>query len=403
MEDHSWKSIIFGAGASIILLLVTYFFVTSKTVDFLNRGAPERVIEFTKPHVVGRCGMQKDWELTAQAGWSTRNQDTTTLTGVTNGLVFEKNTPTIRKLFADEVKISRISNQVEANGSPLQAEIDLHRATQQKSNRRPKFAKLSAAQIKYSNSDKISEVFGGVRIIDGKITIRADYMRVNHRDKTAVINKNVWATKGQLTLFCNEMQARPTDEEYDAYGNVRITLVKGKEVTRITADRAIFKQKDKELVEIYGNVKIVHPRRVAAADAAIYDEKSKVMTLHGNIQTVFEKAENYLTPKTLANLDNPDARKILKDKIYLTSKEMTIFTESDDALASGEVLVTQNTQEARANSAWYRDSEEKLYLSGNASLKKENKWIGADKVVIYIPDEIFEAVGSVRTRFILKK
>jgi lipopolysaccharide export system protein LptA len=391
MEDHSWKSIIFGAGASIILL------------DFLNQGAPERLIEFTHPHVVGRCGMQKDWELTAQSGWSTKNQNTTTLTGITNGIVFEKNVPTIRKLFAKEVKISRVSDRVEATGSPLWAEIDLHRATQQKPNRPPKYAKLSAAQIKYNNRDKLSEVFDGVRIIDGKITIRADYMKVNHRDKTAVINKNVWATKGQLTLFCNEMQARPADEEYNADGNVRIILDNGKEITRITADRAIFKQKGQELVEIYGSVKIIHPRRIAAADAALYNEKSKEMTLHGNIKTVFEKAETYLTPKTLSKLDNPDARKILKGQIYLTSKEMTIFTESDDALASGEVLVTQNAQEAKADTALYKDQEEKIYLSGNASLKKENKWIGADKVSISIPDEVFEAVGGVRTRFILKK
>lgn len=406
MEDYSWKFIILAAGACIVLLFFTYFLVTSKTMDFLNIGPPEHIIEFQGNHVIGRKGEKKDWEVIARAGWSTKNQEKTQLEKIENAWVYEDNVPVMKNISAETVTVHKKSEIVEMLGAPLKAEIDLLRASTSKKSK-AKYAKLFAQRIRYDGKAKISEVFDDIKIIDGRTVVYADRMEIDHNTKLAKIQKKPRAYKGSLSIYCDEILANPKDEEYTASGNLKMHLVEKKEKTKITAKEAIITKKENEIVEINDDVQIVQAHKAVVADHAVYYDQKNELKVTGqtstSVQAVFEKAEEILTKDTIKKISNEEARELLKEKTVLTCAEMTIYTHTDDALASGNVYITQKDNEAKSDQALYKDTEEKIYMTGNVSMKKDNKWIGAKQVIVSIQNESFEAVGDVQTKFILKK
>jgi len=402
MEDTSWRSILFAAGASILLLFITYFLVTSKTMDFLNVGPPEHIIEFENAHVIGRQGDKKDWEVIAATGWSTKNQDETNLSGIQNGWVYEDNIPIIKNISAESVKIYKRTDIVEAIGNPLKADVDLLRVSSSKK-KRIKYSKLSAQRISYNGKQKISQVFKDIKIVDGRTVILSDHMEIDHNKKLATLTANPRVLQGKTSIFCREIVANPETEEYLAQGNPRLNLKEKNKTTKITSDKIFVKKGDRETIDLIGSIKIIQPKKIAVSDQAHYDEDNTELTLKGKVRTVFEKGEEFLTEKTINNISNPEAQELLKEKTVLVCDDMTIYTDSDDALATGNVYITQKGKEAKSDRALYKDDEEKIYMTGQVTLKKKDKWVDAEEVVVSIQDESFEAQGRVETKFILKK
>jgi lipopolysaccharide export system protein LptA len=402
MEDQSWKSIIYAAGASIILLLLTYITVTAKTMDFLNVGPPLHIIEFKNAHVIGREKQKKVWEMVAASGWSTKNQNETGLAGIRQGWIYKDNIPIIKNLSAESVSISKPKDEVEAFGSPLKAQIDISRAISSKKRKKLKYAALSAGHLKYFGRSKTSEITKDLSLIDGKTTIYANTMLVDHNTKTAKISNHVQVTRGKIFLFCDELLADAEREEYRAQKNISMLLIEKRERNKISADVVVIKKEnDKDIIEMTGHVKIIQAKKVAVADHAIYDEEKNELRLQGSVRAVFEKGEEFLELKTVKNIDNKESRQLLKEKTVLTCDRLIIYVDSDDAQASGHVYTTQNTNEAKSDQALFKDKEENIYMEGNVSLKKENKWVAADKVIVSIQHESFEAAGSVSSKFIL--
>ena len=387
-------------------MFFTYFLVTSKTMDFLNVGPPEHIIEFQGNHVIGRQGTEKDWEIIAGAGWSTKNQEKTQLEKIANAWIYEDNVPVVRNISAESAIVYKKSDTVELKGSPLHAEIDLLRASSNQK-RKAKYARLTANQITYDGKKKISKVTGNIKIIDGRTTVYAERMEVDHQTKTATISKKPEVYKGNLTIYCDEILADPRNERYTAQGKLRMELKENKEITKITAVKVVITKKENEIVEMDQNVKIVQARKVIIADHAKYYDEKNELTVTGQtssgVQAVFEKGEEFLIKDTIKKISNPEAHELLKEKTVLTGSKMTIYTDTDDALASGTVHITQNENEARSDQALYKDDVEKIYMSGNVTMKKGDKWIEAKQVVVSIQDESFEASGNVQTKFILKK
>jgi len=98
-------------------------------------------------------------------------------------------------------------------------------------------------------------------------------------------------------------------------------------------------------------------------------------------------------------LKNPEARKFLKEKTVLYADRLDLSTKTSNAKAYGSVLVVQNEKEAKADMAIYDDKEETMVLTGNVYLKKKDDWVKAEKVLVSVRNETFEAVGSVEAEF----
>jgi len=75
-----------------------------------------------------------------------------------------------------------------------------------------------------------------------------------------------------------------------------------------------------------------------------------------------------------------------------------------DAVATGGVRVTQGGREATGERAEYEDATGRIVLSGKrVRLRREDgAWLEAERVVVSLKEDTFEAFGAVDTTFTVK-
>ena len=80
-----------------------------------------------------------------------------------------------------------------------------------------------------------------------------------------------------------------------------------------------------------------------------------------------------------------------------------LSADNSDAQAYGNVHVAQTSQEALSDAADYSENTGTIIMTGNVKMKKNGTWITADKAIVYVDKEIFEAIGGVETTINIKK
>jgi lipopolysaccharide export system protein LptA len=77
---------------------------------------------------------------------------------------------------------------------------------------------------------------------------------------------------------------------------------------------------------------------------------------------------------------------------------------SRDLTADGSIRVEQEGRLATGAQAVYTGADRLLVVTGNVRVREaDGSWLRADKVLISLADETFEAVGNVETEFSLKR
>ena len=223
-------------------------------------------------------------------------------------------------------------------------------------------------------------------------------MIIDNEKEMSDLSDKVYVNRKDITLSCNNMHYDSKDERVEARGDVRSTI-KGKQKTNLNADFVqLFVDTTKD-VNANGNVEVVQGKKTAVANSLFYNKSTEVIMLSGEVKAVISKGRALLKEDTIGKLHNPDARKLLEEKTFISSDNLDLSTKNGDALASGNVVVTQSSREARSNVADYSDATESIILTDNVYLKKDKAWVKCRKINISVKNETFTAIGSVEAEF----
>jgi len=407
-ENLSWKIILVAAIFSLVVMGVVYYFISPRESEYFTEEKHEKIAEFKDTRVSGRKSGKKTWEFYAKEGWSSNNREVTHLYDVSQGQIFQDGKPVVTDLYAPYARVFRRSEVVEAYGhlegkvngpSKLNAYINLGRLSHPSSKDQKEWYRMISDRLKYIPAQKKTEIFGNITLSKKGTAIYSQKIMVDHDKNTADIPEKVRLVRSDGVLFSDRMQYFSREEKLEADGHVRLTVTEGKLQTRVNGSRALFYTDINRSMVISGNLEAAQGKKLAVANEGIYSHKDKKLNLKGIVKAVFEKAGVVLKEESTRKLKNPEAQEILKEKTVLTSDHLVFSTVTGDADASGSVYVTQKGKEAKAERAEYVEKSEIMTLTGNVYLKRGVEWVKAEKIVISVRDETFEAIGAVEATF----
>lgn len=356
-----------------------YIAIKLPQINLLRGAPPEKVIEFEGTRLCGWKDGKKQWEITAEKIWYTKNQGMTSFEKVKDGVLYRKGRAVVKGLRASLVKYNKWTEEIEAFSSPpeatgeavpLQAFVDVaNTGSKERSPKKARFVFFSADRLSYSTKTEKAEASGSVRIDEGNLGVFAEKMETAGKDGAADLRGNVLIKKKDTRIRSEKMRAD------------------------FAADRYSF----------FGDVEIAQKEKAAVCETATLENKTGEMRLHGGVKFLIEKASALVNDATVKTLHNPRAKESLKEKTLLTCNALDLSTDGRDAKAFGAVEITQKGKRARSDAASYDGKSEEISMTGNVYFEKEGEWLKAQKVLISVSGESFGAVGQVEAEFKIKK
>ncbi|MBU0672415.1 MAG: hypothetical protein KJ732_05260, partial [Candidatus Margulisbacteria bacterium] len=340
---------------------------------------------------------KKVWEFFAKEGWTTNNQEINYLNDVSNGNMYIDDQLVVANLTAPRAKAFRHTDIVETFG-PLTARVDLRKISTRRKDY-SEWTRMKADYLKYLPNNKRSELQGNVELHKKDSSIYAQKVYIDHEIRVADIAEAVRLKRADGTLRSDNMRYFGPEEKIEAVGRVDLNITEAQLKTRIKADQATFYSDMNRDMILTGSLEVAQDKKLAIAPSGIYSQKSQRLILKNGVKAIFEKAKAVLKEESIRKLKSKEANQILKTKTVLTSVELIIFTNTGNAQADGQVFVTQQGREAKAEHALYDDTQETITLTGDVFMKKAQEWVRARQVVVSVKDETFEAVGSVEAEF----
>lgn len=399
MENTPWRLIFVAAGSSLLLLLAVYFVVLPKT------SAPatgEYIASFKNIHVAGHDKGKKVWEFSAENGSVDRDQRASLLLNVTNGILYKDGEIISKDLSAPKVKAfpnSKIAEAYSEKGNRLSAQIVF---VSKNSAKKDRFANLKADKLVYNPDAKITTITGNIRILGKDINLRAEQMLIDHQREISDLADKIRVNRKDILLNCDLLHYDSKEERLAAFGKVK-AVIKSKQSTNLKSNQMELFVDDKKNVLASGSIEVVQGKKTAVANSFIYNKATNDIILSGNVKAVIQKGKALFKEDTTAKLSNPDAKKLLEEKTFITSDKLIFGTTNGDARAEGTVFVYQKGREAKADTADYSDKNEMIVLTKNVYLKKNKAWIKCEKIEVSVKDESFTAHGSIEAEFRIRK
>lgn len=266
--------------------------------------------------------------------------------------------------------------------------------------------RLAAAAVRYELRTEAAEASGGVVLVQKDTTIRAPQMRFDLRGEVTNASGGVEASHGGTTMIAASLRHEARTGEVVAEGGVTLTQP-GSRVTGIrmqanllarradmreeatlvrpditvAAARIVFRW-DVNEAEAEGGVVVRQPDRTAWADRMTYSEPADRAVLTGRVV-----------------VEQPSDQGLLR----LTCNELVMMLRSKDVIAEGQVTVIQKDRRATGDRGTYTDATRILVVTGNVRIQEaDGTRLKADRAVISLADETFEAEGNVETEFVIR-
>ena len=396
-ENWAWKIVYIAAIFSLIIMALTYYFISPRESPYFTEEKTQKIAEFKNTHIEGRKEGKKVWEFFAREGWTEPAQEVTFLYQVSKGFIYKDGKPAVSELSAPRAKAYRHSEIVEAFGV-VKAYLDLGKFSSRPKDK-SQWTKMVGDYIKYIPADKRSEIAGNITLTKRDSVINADKIDIDHERKIARVSGKIRIDRKDGLVNAGEVEYIGEEEQINAAGGVNLKLKESKVSTFIKCSRGIlFMDMDKDMA-LSGSLEVLQGKKISIADEGTYSRKQKGLFLRGRTRTVVEKAQAILQEDTVKKLGSPEQKDLLRGKTVVSANEIFFSTRTGDARATGSVEVTQKGREARSETAVYDDKNETLTLTGNVQMKKAKEWISAGKVIVSVRDETFEALGSAEAQF----
>jgi len=369
------KRILLALFALLIFSLFAFYVIKlSDKIDLLQTFIPEKIAVLKRVHMSGKEN-NASWEIFAQEGWTGRDKNVTTFEFVDKAEIKKDGRILIKDLSARRLRISRNKDieifkkvEEEKDGKQyLSALIDFNAVSNK--NKKRKFSTLTADNIKLNSDTKKALITGNIRILKDKLLIRSEKVALD-------LDKNI-ATFESKSSFSREGSK--------LYAN---------------SATAYF---DKDKMSMSGSIEVRQKNKTVFSDNATYDDRSKSIVLTSRARAVIEKLQNMIKEKSAKKVKGEEAKKSLQEKTVITCDKLKLSTEKGDCSAYGNVIVMQKEKEAKSDEAVYNEESENIILTGHVYMKRKNDWVKANKVIVSVNNETFEAVGQVETTFKVKK
>jgi len=369
------RNVIMIISALIFAAAIIYVIKQSETISLLQTLLPEKIAVFKNVHMSGIEASSEAWDIYAKEAWTGRDKFVTSFDHVTNATITKNGRIMIKGLVARRARIAKNKDfeifrsiEEDKNDRYLRVKVDfgaLANPPKQEKN----FSSLTADYIKFNPDSKKALVQGNIRILKDKLTVRGEIATLD-------LNLNIATFEGRSSFT--------------------------KRDTKLYSDSATaFFDTDK--VDLSGSVEVEQKNKKASSEAANYDDNSKTIIMTGNVVAVIEKPKSLMKEESAGKYKSEEAKKALITRTHVKCDKLIIDTESNDAKAYGNVLVIQTSKEAKSDQAEYSEGNAVIVMTGNVYMKKNDDWITADKVIVSVDKEIFEATGGVETTFKVKK
>jgi lipopolysaccharide transport protein LptA len=305
--------------------------------------------------------------------------------------------------------------------------------------------RLTAATVRYEIRTEIADAGGGVVVVQKDATIKAPQMRFELRDEITTATGGVEVEQGGGTLAAATLRYQARTGDVNAEGGVKmvregstiagrrlvanltakkadvredVTFVRApgsppagsdrvaralsREETKVTAARIVFRWDTNE-AEAEGHVIVRQPDKTGWADRMVYSEAANKLTLTGNV-IVEQLSGDWLVREGVTTPPrDPQQQQALRSITKLTCNRLTMTLKERDIVAEGSVKVTQKDRWATGDRATYTEATRVLVVTGSVRMQEtDGRRLQADRVVISLVDETFEAEGNVQTEFIIR-
>lgn len=237
---------------------------------------------------------------------------------------------------------------------------------------------ITASEMKIDLSARIVRARGGVRLEHPDGTLTGETLVARMKTKEAEVS-------GQASL----LRRTPRPSDVAQAGKALI------EETRITADRMRLRWETDE-AEAEGGVSVTQPGRTARAERLVYSDSRDLLELTGQV-VVHQRDAERLTGGERAAGDTAAPTTIACDRLV-------VHLRTQDLTAEGAIQVEQEGRLATGDRAVYTARDRVLVVTGHVRIREtDGSWLRADKVIISLAEETFEAEGSVETEFSVKR
>lgn len=276
---------------------------------------------------------------------------------------------------------------------------------------------LRADEAKYDIRSKVASVSGHAVMIRGDLSVRAAQIRFDLAAETMMASDGVQLVRGNSTLMGEALMANLRTKRAEVTGKAMLIRAPGpvpgaqdkaltalgQQETTITAARMTFRW-DANEGQADGGVVVVQPDKKARAQRMAYSEAADRLELEGDV-VVEQFSGNWLVQGGVVEAPkDQQTQKVLASKTIVTSDRLVIHLKDRTTRAEGKVTVTQGGRFASGDRALYTEKDRRIVVTGNVRLREEDgSVLRADRVIISMTDETFEAEGNVEIEFVMKR
>jgi lipopolysaccharide export system protein LptA len=281
-------------------------------------------------------------------------------------------------------------------------------------------ATITAPRIIFDLHNEVIAATGGVEVVQGATTVTAGSLRHDARTGDVVADGGVTLTQPGSKVTGRRLLANLRTRRADVREDVTLSRAPGpppgppsgrtdqvatalaKDETTITAARIVFRW-DANEGEAEDHVVIRQKDRTAWADRLAYSEPANRIVLTGHVILEQQSGEWLVREGVTTPPTDPTERAALASITRMTCTKLTMAIRERDVVAEGPVTVTQKDRSASGDQGTYTEATRLLVLSGNVRMQEaDGRQLRADRVVISLVEETFEAEGDVQTEFVIR-
>ncbi len=277
-------------------------------------------------------------------------------------------------------------------------------------------AVVRAPRMRFDLRAEVTTATGGVEVRQDESTLTAPSLRYEGRTGDVTAEGGVTLVQPGSRLTGRRLLASLPAKRADVRGDVVLVRAPGpppspgdravaalaKDETTITAGRIVFRW-DVNEAEAEDGVVVTQQDRRATADRMTYSEPANRLVMIGRVE-VEQASGEWLVREGLASPPrDPAGQEALASPTRLTCTRLTMTLRERDIIAEGPLTVTQKNRTATGDRGEYTEATRLLVITGNARLRDaDGQRLRADRVVVSLVDETFEAEGNVETEFVIR-
>ncbi len=303
------------------------------------------------------------------------------------------------RLTADSVRYEIRSRTAEAEGHVVLAQGDLV---------------LRAGRMRFDLATRMTQASAGVTVTQKGLEVQAPSLVHDGRTDQVTAEGGVRLSRGGSILTGERLAASLRVLRAEVSGGARLvrpampaegddpaadTLTR--EETIITAERIRFRW-DAPEAEALGGVEVRQRDRTARAARGYYNEADGRLVLEGEVVVDGLTGDLFLSEGERPA--DGETRRTMAMPARVACDRLTLFLRSRDMEAEGRVRVTQGARQATGDRARYTHRGRSVVVMGSVHMQDEDgNRLRADRVIIALQEEAFEAFGNVQTEFKVRR